>query len=172
MRLRRAEPADAPAVAEVHVRTWQAAYPGLIPQDYLDALRPEDRLGQWEQALGAAPWPAVVVAEDDGRVVGFTSFGPSRDEDADPAEVGEVQTVYLDPAHWGHGDGAELLGAAVDELRRAGFRRATLWVLDTNARARGFYEHLGWQADGATMRHDWGAFVATDVRYARALAAG
>lgn len=170
MRLRRAEPADAPAVAEVHVRTWKTAYPGLIPQDYLDALRPEDRLGQWEDAIGSWAWPAVVVAEDDDGLVGFTSFGPSRDADADPAEVGEVQTVYLDPGHWGRGDGAVLLDAAIDGLRRAGFRRATLWVLDTNARARGFYEHLGWRADGATMLHDWGAFVATDVRYARALA--
>jgi RimJ/RimL family protein N-acetyltransferase len=169
MRLRPATPDDARAIAEVHVRTWKAAYPGLLPQDYLDALRPEDRLGLWEEALASEPWPLVLVAEDDGRVVGFTSVGPTRDEDLHPGVVGEVQTVYLDPEHWGRGAGATILEAATDELRNAGFATAMLWVLDVNERARGFYEHLGWGPDGATKRHDWQAFVATDVRYTRAL---
>ena len=40
-------PHDAMAIADVHVRSWKSAYPGLIPQPYLDALRPEDRLARW-----------------------------------------------------------------------------------------------------------------------------
>jgi hypothetical protein len=43
MLLRPAEPADAMAVARVHVRSWQAAYSTLLPAEYLDQLRPEDR---------------------------------------------------------------------------------------------------------------------------------
>jgi len=31
------------AMATVHVRSWKGAYAGLIPQSYLDALRPELR---------------------------------------------------------------------------------------------------------------------------------
>lgn len=169
MHLRHARAEDAPAIAEVNVRAWKAAYPGLVPQEYLDALRPEDRVGQWHEALGTGPWPVVLVAEDDDVVVGFSSVGPTGDVDLDPAVVGEVHTLYLDPARWRRGEGAALLGVATDELRRAGFERATLWVLGTNSNARAFYEHLGWRTDGATKLHDWGAFVAVDVRYSRML---
>ncbi|HEY1808803.1 MAG TPA: hypothetical protein VGG42_09585 [Acidobacteriaceae bacterium] len=42
MNLRLAEPPDAMAAARVHVRSWQAAYRGLMPDAFLDQLRPED----------------------------------------------------------------------------------------------------------------------------------
>jgi GNAT superfamily N-acetyltransferase len=80
--------------------------------------------------------------------------------------VGEVHTIYLDPAVWGTGAGAALLDAALDEMRAAAYRSATLWTLGTNERARRFYERRGWRADGTSKVHDWGAFSATDVRYA------
>lgn len=56
MQLRWAEPADAMAVAQIHVRAWQVAYRGLMPAAYLDALVPEDRakrytFGQYRRRL-------------------------------------------------------------------------------------------------------------------------
>jgi hypothetical protein len=35
------------AVAEVHVRSWQAGYRGLIAQDFLDGLRPAEWAGRY-----------------------------------------------------------------------------------------------------------------------------
>jgi GNAT superfamily N-acetyltransferase len=170
--LRRATPADAPAIADVHVRSWKAAFPGLLPQGYLDELRPEDRLPQWRQALSGGRWPVVLVAEEAGTVVGFAAVAPSEDPDAEDGRVGELRTLYLCPEAWGRGSGARLLDRAVAELEAAGFTRASLWVLHSNDRARRFYERHGWRPDGATKEHDWGAFVATDVRYVRALGPG
>ena len=168
MQLRRAEPADARAVAELHVAAWKAAYPGLVPQDYLDDLAPEDRQGAWEEALASDPWPVVLVAEENGSLLGFSSVSPSGDEDAGPG-VGEVQTLYVGPGAWRRGVGTALLEAACGELAASGCTTATLWVLGVNERARRFYERNGWRPDGATKEHDWVAFVATDVRYRRAL---
>lgn len=154
------------------MRSWKAAFPGLLPQGYLDALAPADRLEQWEHALASpGPWPSVLVADEDGELLGFAAAGPTRDDDADPATVGELYTLYVDPGAFGTGLGAALLEAAVGELIAGGFARATLWVLHSNARARRFYEAHGWAADGATKEHDWDAFVATDVRYRRPLRA-
>ena len=45
------------SIAEVHVRSWKGAYPGLIPQSYLDALRAEDRVGAWDETLADSAWP-------------------------------------------------------------------------------------------------------------------
>jgi GNAT superfamily N-acetyltransferase len=171
--IRRAGPDDAWRIADVHVRAWKAAFRGLLPQDYLDALEPGDRVGQWVEALASTGrWPVVFVAEEGGRVSGFAAVGPTRDEDADPERVGELYTIYLDPGAWGGGLGVALLEQAVAELAEGGFERASLWVLHSNARARRFYERHGWTTDGATKEHDWVAFTATDVRYVRALGVG
>ena len=43
MLLRPVQPGDAMNVARVHVRSWQVGYRHLLPPDYLDALKPEDR---------------------------------------------------------------------------------------------------------------------------------
>ena len=41
--VRHARAGDAPDLGLVHVRAWQAAYRGQMPDDYLDGLRPEER---------------------------------------------------------------------------------------------------------------------------------
>jgi ribosomal protein S18 acetylase RimI-like enzyme len=178
VRIRRAGPDDASSIAGVYVRSWKGAYPGLIPQSYLDALRAEERVGVWEETLADSAWPqrGVIVllgpaapdSDDEGPITGFVSFGPTRDDDLGTANgeaVGEIVTFYLDPAAFGSGGADLLMSAALVALRAAGFTTAMLWVLGTNARARRFYERRGWRHDGTSKVHDWGAFVATDVRY-------
>jgi GNAT superfamily N-acetyltransferase len=165
--IRPATIADALAVATVHVRSWQAAYPGLLPQDYLDDLDPQRSLGQWETVLDATVWPTTgtLVVTDAETITGFASIGPTRDEDDDPTTVGELQTLYLDPDVWNTGRGSALLQAVQDQFVTARFLSASAWVLEPNRRARLFYERHGWRFDGTTKQHDWVAFVATDVRY-------
>jgi ribosomal protein S18 acetylase RimI-like enzyme len=61
------------------------------------------------------------------------------------------------------------MDAALDRLVSAGFSEATLWVLDSNARARRFYEAGGWSADGAQKRDEDRGFPVTQVRYRKPL---
>jgi hypothetical protein len=58
---------------------------------------------------------------------------------------------------------------ALDGLRAAGFATATLWVLEANARGRGFYEHMGWVPDGVRGDHMVECANHPMVRYAIAL---
>jgi L-amino acid N-acyltransferase YncA len=164
--VRPAVPDDVATIAEVHVGTWQAAYRGVLPAAFLDALGPERSRGAWARAVQR---PGVLVAEQDGAVVGFVHTVPSRDDDADPAVVGEVTSIYVRPGAWGTGAGRALMAAAVDALRGAGFREATLWVLAENPRARRFYAAAGWAEDGATKDDVVGGAPVTEVRYRRAL---
>jgi ribosomal protein S18 acetylase RimI-like enzyme len=72
----------------------------------------------------------------------------------------------------GTGVGAALMRHALADLRARGYRTAILWVLDTNTRARQFYEKGGWRADGATKTERvWGTSVRA-VRYQIALDEG
>ena len=56
-----------------------------------------------------------------------------------------------------------------EQLRRGGYRSVTLWVLETNDGARGFYEVLGWAPDGARRVDDERGFPMVEVRYRREL---
>ena len=110
------------------------------------------------------------MAETDGSVTGFAGIRPARDADADPAIVGEVTTIYLTPGAWDTGTGRRLMTAALHTLTEAGYRQATLWVLDTNTRARRFYEKTGWHHDG-TAKHDTSrGFPVTELRYRHPIA--
>ena len=70
---------DVRGIAEVHVRSWQAAYRGQVPDSYLKGLSVEKRELIWIEIL-KDQMRGVMVAEDEARIVGFSSFGPVRDE--------------------------------------------------------------------------------------------
>lgn len=169
MTVRPADARDAAAIALVHVQAWQAAYRGLIPQDYLAGLDASQRQAAWERRLAETRLPAAgtLVAEVDDRVVGFAHLCPTRDAGEDPQAIGEITSIYLAPHVWGRGIGKTLITASVDVLTRAGYQQATLWVLEANERARRFYQACGWFPDGAVKRDESRGFPLTEVRYRR-----
>ncbi|HEX6495671.1 MAG TPA: GNAT family N-acetyltransferase [Acidobacteriaceae bacterium] len=165
--LRAAERADAMAVAQVHVRSWQAGYRGLLPDAYLDGLRPEDRATRYDFATADVRAPSTMVAVDGDVICGFATTSPARD--ADVPEHGELCALYVDPEWWGRGVGAALISAARGRLLDRGFRNATLWLLDGNARADRFYRMDGWAPDGLRRTDTiWGVTV-NEGRWRRAL---
>ncbi len=164
VRIREAIAADARACAEVHVEGWRWAYRGLLPDAYLDRLSVEDRERMWREGFEAPGGRVAWVAEAGGRVVGFCVTGPSEDADADRGTA-EVYAIYLLPEVVGTGVGRRLFEHAVDDLRRRGFRTATLWVLEANERARRFYERAGWRTDGAVNQERIDRANLPTVRY-------
>jgi ribosomal protein S18 acetylase RimI-like enzyme len=110
-----------------------------------------------------------LVADAGGRLSGFVSYGSARDDDADSRRTGEIYAIYPMPAAWDLAIGRQLMTAALDHLSEAGFGQVILWVLDSNARARRFYEAGGWLADGAAKRDDSFGVRMTEVRYQRSL---
>ncbi|GFZ96970.1 GNAT family N-acetyltransferase [Dyella caseinilytica] len=167
MLVRPARPEDALDVANVHVRSWQAGYRGLLPDVYLDALRAEDRAQRYDFATQDPRKPATLVAVTDGTVRGFATTSPARDKDT--PEDGELCALYVDPDYWGTGIGATLINAARTCLFEQGFRQAVLWLLAGNTRAERFYRKDGWLPD-ARKRTDvvWGITV-HEVCYCRRL---
>jgi ribosomal protein S18 acetylase RimI-like enzyme len=161
--VRPARPSDAQPIAAVHVATWRNAYAGLLPDDVLAALDAGEWADRWQGRLAApAEGTFVLVFEQDGRVEGFVSGGPSRDQ----FPGGEVYAIYVNPARQARGAGRRLLAGAAQHLAEAGCTDATLWVLAGNHRARGFYESQGWHSDGTEQpwTHPGGGTVA-EVRY-------
>ncbi len=156
---------DAERIGVIHVGAWQWAYRGLMPDEFLDGLDPVNRGETWAGRLADGDTCLrQLVAVAGGAVVGFASFGGSRDDDA-TSETGEVMAIYLDPAHVGRGTGRELFSGALGKLREAGYERVTVWVLDANDRGRRFYEKAGMRPDGATKSDEIRGFPVTKLRY-------
>jgi ribosomal protein S18 acetylase RimI-like enzyme len=122
--IRVARVADVPQIAVVHVHAWQGAYRGLLPRVYLDGLHPAQRVGQWGRLLTAVNdgRSGVLVADEDGDLLGFVAYSASRDDDADPGRVGEIDAIYLRPSAWGQGVGRPLMDAGLASSRRGEVR--------------------------------------------------
>ncbi len=170
--IRPATVADTEGIGLAHVRSWQSAYRGKMPQDYLDGLDPAVRAQTWRR-ITAETEPSrggvLAAVADGGGIIGFASFGPSRDHDTEPRRTGEVFAIYVDPDAWGTGTGRQLMAGAAAELARLGYTDAILWVLDTNDRARRFYALAGWAEDGASKTDASRGFDITKVRYRKML---
>lgn len=164
--VRKARPADAMAVAVVHVRSWQAGYRGLIPDQALDRMRPEDRVSRYDFGPERDDRPLTLVAVDGDAVCGFATVGPARGE---AGGVGELWGLYVDPDHWGRGVGRRLIEQARAWLAQRGFDQAILWVLAGNERAERFYRADGWVHDGGRQSGEHWGVVVDELRYRRAL---
>jgi GNAT superfamily N-acetyltransferase len=163
---------DIDAVAALHVRAWRTGYAGIVPADVLNGLDPAAFADRWRAPR--PPGARTVVADDDGTVIGFASFGPYRpqgDHDAYDPTSGELYAIYVDPDRWRRGAGRALMAAARQALAAAGYPEYRLWVLEENHRARRFYERAGMAPDGdRDVYTPRGSSVALpEVRYAASL---
>jgi GNAT superfamily N-acetyltransferase len=141
----------------------------LIDETFLASLSIEKRQAMWEKFLQKEP-PIILVAEKDSSVIGFCTFGPVRDGDGESASVAEIMAIYVQPEYWSSGVWAALWSQVLDRVTADGFEEIVLWVLDTNLRARTFYERIGFEADGATKSEQLSDSVTlSEVRYRRAV---
>jgi len=106
-----------------------------------------------EVRSGSSPSPVDRAPEGSaGTVIGFVTFGPSRD--ADRVGLGEIYALYVDPGRYEAGVGRMLMAHARRRLKEQGFGAAVLWVLLGNERAASFYEREGWVPDGAVREEE------------------
>jgi GNAT superfamily N-acetyltransferase len=150
--IRPAAPGDEEALAHVHVRAWQTAYRGILPDAFLDGLDVATRVQRWRSRIempGPGEFSFVAEAADDAgaaSIVGFVGGGPEREGLVGTDGIaydGEVYAIYL-LAEWrGKGVGHRLMAASVSALLGDGRNSVVIWVLAGNANARRFYEALG-----------------------------
>lgn len=151
VRVRQAVQEDAVGTATVNLRSWQAAYRGIVPDEALDALDLDEWIERHRGQLASPVPPGVhrlvsVDREDDVRAI--ANAGPAREPVGDA--TGELYLLYADPDVWGGGHGHALIEEVHRLLAEEGHTSAMLWVATGNTRTIAWYEGHGWSLDGAT----------------------
>ena len=95
-----------------------------------------------QQAAGHA----VLVAEDDGTVVGFTAYGDFRDTTKWPGYRHVVElTIHVTEARWGTGVGRALLTELIRRARAAGKTQIVAGIDGDNEASIRFHARLGFR---------------------------
>ena len=165
----RAVPADAPAMAALHVRAWRAAYSGMMPDAFLAGLSDRGARGDVAAQRDRAR-PRARRAGDPGR------RGGGRRARASPPPATPAATTSSASVSCTRSTSIRRRGAATPAARcwppRRLARRA-LRGLDPvggrEQRARApLYERAGWSPDGATKIEIYDGASVSNCRYRRA----
>ena len=149
---------DAEVIAGLHAATVRVAY-----RDFFPGGQPPTAAAlrlAWESRL-ADPTAMALVATSGGRPVGSVLTRANHE-----FGEGELSALHVLPGEWGRGIGSALHDAALAALAAAGHRRAGLWVIEANERARWMYERRGWVLRPEVAQRYFGV---TEVRYSRAI---
>lgn len=95
-----------------------------------------------EHLFGARPAAEVLLAEDDGTVVGFALFFPNFSTFLGQPGL-YLEDLFVLPEHRGHGHGKALFAALARLTVERGCGRLEWAVLNWNEPAIGFYRSLG-----------------------------
>ena len=90
--LRSARIEDAETIAAIHVHTWQIAYEGIVPTQFLASLSIQERANMWRKVISERQGSLLLAVAPHGEV-GFISFGPSRDQDGE--RKAEIYAFYV-----------------------------------------------------------------------------
>ncbi len=138
---------DLPALAAMHVKSWQQAYAGLLDQAYLDALDVSQRQENWRKMLAGDKGVILLAWAQSGEngeetLAGFLAYNPPREKAPDGCDI-EICAIYALQDYWSKGIGYKLFSAAMARFKVSGRQRAYLWVLDGNRRAIDAYTRWG-----------------------------
>jgi ribosomal protein S18 acetylase RimI-like enzyme len=135
LEIRPATVADVPAMRALGVRTWRAAYAGILSKEAIAAGIAEF----WnEYSLGAAARAGrMLVAVDGGALAGLLESDRLDDGRA------VIWKLYVAPEAQGRGIGRALVEHHLAQAAADGDRAVWLEHYDRNDAAAGFYERLG-----------------------------
>ncbi|MDR2572153.1 MAG: GNAT family N-acetyltransferase [Oscillospiraceae bacterium] len=147
--IRHAVPTDAPKLAEIKNRSWEAAYKDIVTPDFLQKKN-ERRLSDVENYLNDEYYSQFQYAiECDGVIVGVMTVAPPYDDDTEE-DIYDLQAIYLHPDYFRQGIGTIATEFAFDIARNLGKKAMIVWVFTDNHNSIRFYEKCGFSADGKT----------------------
>lgn len=150
--VRRAINADLAALASLAARLFPLGCEGTNEEDlaaYIAAELTPARFGEYL----ADPDVVVLVAEEEGALAGYLMLALRSPQElaaalADPASLGELRKLYVDPARHGRGTAQALMREALRVLHDSGATAVWLSTFSGSLRAHAFYARQGFEKIG------------------------
>lgn len=141
--LRKGLPIDIPAIADLLIRSWREHYQHFLPASFLDALDQDHQIRRHERIMSKGT-PYWIAENEQNELLGFASYGPSRDTDL-PSRM-ELYTIYVDSHFHKRGIGQGLLDRVIQDLLPS-IPSLSVLVMEENP-FRAFYEKNGFIIKG------------------------
>jgi GNAT superfamily N-acetyltransferase len=148
--IRRADPADAAALAELATRIFIDTYGAYNNEDDLAAYLAETYSASLQEKEIADPDIVTLIAEEDGQLAAFAQVRRQPPPECVTEAVSvEIWRFYVDRSWHGRGLAQRLMAGAFDAARELGTeKRVWLGVWERNPRAIAFYEKCGFKDVG------------------------
>lgn len=144
--VRAARRSDADALVGVFDASWRHAYTGIIPHLHLDLMIRRRTPTWWRRVIAAGE--SVTVLKVDGKIVGYATFGLSRNRGKHQSEIYEL---YITPDYQGLGFGELLFESCRYQLDQRSLDGLILWALTDNTSAIDFYWRRGGRPIASTI---------------------
>jgi ribosomal protein S18 acetylase RimI-like enzyme len=144
--IRKATPKDLAAIGRLGALLVRTHY-DFDPKRFI-APSPdtEDRYGWFLGTQLKKPNIIILVADRDGKVIGYTYSGvEGNDYMALRGPAGVVYDIVVDPDHRKHGVGRLLLDATLEALKARGAPRAVLSTAERNTDAQRLFDRAGFR---------------------------
>lgn len=138
---------DARTIADIHYAGWRNAYGDLVPQEQMDAKRPDRRVPFWQARIADSADLMLIAHDDTGRAQGFVHGGKVLPHDVvrqgslDGFDY-EIYVLHCRKETQGKGLGRLLMAAAARAFQQRGGTALVLWAYTDNA-YRPFYDRIG-----------------------------
>lgn len=165
--IRYAQKDDAGTIALINSKSFQQAFQGIIPDDFLKEKFSYEKLKErLNNELNEGTATSCIMYKDD-IPVGMLTFAKDDHKERDSSEI-DIWRIYLLPEYWGQNLGIELIHWSTAALNGKGYKKVALWVVEENVRARKFYEKVGFIHEGEIRIINPGREI-TEYRYIKNL---
>ena len=171
-----ATPEEFLAGSTLIARGWKRAYPGFVPDDYLEEVCTDDHWVDFLRSCHETDRSHTLMAWEGDVPMAVCAFGPGgiglphAAGAQNCAGMAEIYTFYANVEHLGGGYGSALMDAALARLRQDGWPAVFLMAMKEADGACRFHERHGFAWDGTSklipFPHD---MVCTDLRYVQQL---
>jgi len=138
-RVRAATAADADAICRIYNQGIEDRVATLATEQRTPAER-----AAWLAAKG--PRHPVIVAEDDGHIIGWGSLNQFNPRDAYRHVVDF--SIYVERAYRGRGAGKVMLTRLIELAREHGYHKMVLSAFPSNSGGMALYERMGFRTVG------------------------
>jgi L-amino acid N-acyltransferase YncA len=137
-------------IANIQLDSWQATFcneklGSAIHSAFISAFE-----RRWSQKIERGY--QILVIEAANEIVGFVGFCLFSDS----SNLSEICDIHVTPSARIHGYGKLLCDAALAEIKKAGFKGASIWLFEDSNTTKNFYEDLGFASTAAFKTNELG----------------